>query len=196
MKIGIFGGAFNPIHNGHLALARHYSEYLGLDKLIFVPTCLPPHKTNEGLASGEDRIKMLELALEDKNCEISDLEFQREGKSYTFFTLRELMSKYEDAEFYLIIGSDQYFYFPNWFRAGDILKMVTVVTAAREKDEYERLLEFRRNNECMKNTIISNFDVLEVSSSQIRDMLKNGKDISEFVPSEIFEYIKERRLYV
>lgn len=196
MRIGIFGGAFNPVHNGHISLANQYIERLELDRIIFIPTCVPPHKSNENLASGEDRINMLKSALDGEKFVVSDLEFHRKGKSYTFDTLQELKSIYKNDELFLIVGSDQYFYFPNWYRAQDILGEVCVVTSAREENEYNALLEFREKTPCMHNTIISNLDVFEVSSTQIRDMIKSSKDVSNLVPSGVFEYIKEHRLYV
>lgn len=91
LKIGIFGGAFNPVHNGHLNLAKHYLDELGLDKILFIPTNIPPHKSNEDFAGRKDRFNMLRLAIKpyDK-FEVSDIEFKRDGKSYTYDTLLEL----------------------------------------------------------------------------------------------------------
>ena len=91
LKIGIFGGAFNPVHNGHLNLAKHYLDELGLDKILFIPTNIPPHKSNEDFAGRKDRFNMLRLAIKpyDK-FEVSDIEFKRGGKSYTYDTLLEL----------------------------------------------------------------------------------------------------------
>lgn len=197
MKIGIFGGAFNPVHNGHLNLALCYKKSLSLDKIIFIPTSVPPHKTAEHLVLPQDRINMLKLAVSnDSFYEISDIEFKRQGKSYTFDTLCELKKIYQNDDFYLIIGSDQYLYFKNWYRFDEILKMVTVVTASREENEHKKMLDFKANNNELRDTIVSSFDVVEVSSSQIRQMVKNGEDISDLVPPSVAEYIKEHRLYV
>ncbi|MBR3148737.1 MAG: nicotinate (nicotinamide) nucleotide adenylyltransferase [Eubacterium sp.] len=197
MRIGIFGGAFNPVHNGHLNLAKCYLEMLRLDKILFVPTSVPPHKSSDGLISGEHRIKMLRLATaQNKRYEVSDIEFWRTGKSYTFDTIKTLQSVYPSDKFYLITGSDQYLYFENWYRADDILKMVTLVTAARENDEYEKMLEFKNQNENLKNSIISRFDIVEVSSTDIRQRVKNGDTISGLVPPPVEEYIRENNLYV
>ena len=196
MKIGIFGGAFNPVHNGHISIARQYMKYLELDKIIFIPTCVPPHKSGDDLAPGEDRINMLRCALDCEEFVISDLEFHRQGKSYTYDTLQELKKTYKNDELFLIVGSDQYFYFPNWYRAQDILSEVTVVTSAREENEYNALLEFRGRTPCMQNTVISNLDVFEASSTQIRNMIKSSKDVSNLVPIGVYEYIKEHKLYV
>ncbi len=197
MRIGIFGGAFNPVHNGHLHLAKCYLDALKLDKILFLPTAVPPHKTSYGLISGEHRIKMLRLATAyNKKYEVSDIEFWRSGKSYTFDTIKALQSVYPSDKFYLITGSDQYLYFENWYRADDILKMVTLVTAAREKDELDKMLEFKEQNDNLKNSIISRFDVLEVSSTDIRERVKQGGSIEGLVPREVEQYIRDNNLYV
>ena len=133
MRIGIFGGAFNPVHNGHLNIADSFYEDLSLDKLLFIPTAKPPHKSDEGLLSGEDRVNMLRLAVENKPYEISTIEFERNDKSYTYDTLIELKKLYPDSEFFLIIGADQFIHFDKWYRYSDILDMVTLCTSARER---------------------------------------------------------------
>jgi nicotinate-nucleotide adenylyltransferase len=197
MRIGIFGGAFNPVHNGHLHLADCYLEALKLDKILFVPTSVPPHKTADGLISGEHRINMLRLATKgNKRYEISDIEFWRGGKSYTYDTIKALQSVFPSDKFYLIVGSDQYLYFENWYKADEILRMVTLVTAAREQSEYDKMLAFKDENPNLKKSVISRFDVLEVSSTQIRERIKNGEDISDLVPDGVEAYIRENNLYV
>lgn len=197
MKIGIFGGAFNPVHNGHLVLAENYLNVLSLDKILFVPTSVPPHKTSEYLASGEDRMNMLKSAIRGNDkFDMTDLEFRREGKSYSFDTITELKKIYPDDELFLIVGSDQFFGFQSWYRADDILSTVTVVTAARENNEYNALLDFKAQHENMKNTVVSDFRAVEVSSSEIRSKVTAGEDISTLVPAPVADYIKEKRLYV
>ena len=197
MKTGLFGGAFNPVHNGHICLAQNYLNALGLDRIIFIPTFIPPHKSAYEFAPCEDRANMLKLALKGKErFEISDIEFKMKGTSYSFDTISRLKELYPEDEFYLIVGSDQFLYFENWYKADDILKMATLCTAAREQEELKRLFDFKNENENLKNAIISDFDVLEVSSSQIRDMVKNNKSIKDFVPNEVEEYIRNKGLYV
>ncbi|MGN0516970.1 nicotinate (nicotinamide) nucleotide adenylyltransferase [Eubacterium sp.] len=194
MNIGIFGGAFNPVHNGHLALAGHYRESLSLDRLIYIPTANPPHKPSDNLIDGEHRINMLKLCVgNDKVC---DIEFRHDGKSYTYLTLQELRQAYPDDKLYLIIGADQFFYFENWYKYDEILSLATVVTAAREHNQYSQMLEFKAKHPSLKDVVVSEFEVIDVSSSQIRDAVKNGEDISQYVPKRVEEYIKEHRLYV
>lgn len=195
MKTGIFGGAFNPVHNGHLALAEHYKKSLSLDRIIFIPTADPPHKPSDGLIDGKDRINMLNLCV-GKNELVSDMEFRRDGKSYTYLTLCELRKLYPNDEFYLIVGADQFFYFEKWYKFEEILSACTVVTAAREKNQYVEMLDFKNEHPKLKDVVVSEFDVIDISSSQIRDMIKNGEDVSCYIPESVNRYIKEHRLYV
>lgn len=195
MKTGVFGGAFNPVHNGHLALAEHYKKSLSLDRIIFIPTADPPHKSSDGLIDGRDRINMLNLCIGENEL-VSDMEFRRDGKSYTYLTLCELKELYPDDEFYLIVGADQFFCFEKWYRFEDIMSLSTVVTAAREKNQYEKMLKFKAEHPKLADVIVSEFDVVDVSSSQIREMIKNGSDVSNLIPEKVNEYIKEHRLYV
>lgn len=194
MKTGVFGGAFNPVHNGHLALAEHYKKSLSLDRIIFIPTADPPHKSSDGLIDGRDRINMLNLCV--GNEIVSDTEFKHSGKSYTYLTLCELKEEYPNDEIYLIIGADQFFYFEKWYKFEDIMSLSTVVTAAREKNQYEKMLKFKAEHPKLADVIVSEFDVVDVSSSQIREMIKNGLDVSNLIPEKVNEYIKEHRLYV
>lgn len=197
MNIGIFGGAFNPVHNGHMALAEHYVDFLNLDRLIFVPTALPPHKANNDLIDGKYRIDMLNIAIDaNKIYSVDDCEFHRNGKSYTVDTMKYFKDKFPDDKFYLIVGEDQYLHFDKWYKFDEILGYATVVTAARHRDKFDELCSFKQSNAFMKNSIVSDFDVTEVSSSEIRDKIKNGVDVSHIVPEKVNEYIKEHNLYV
>ena len=195
MKTGIFGGAFNPVHNGHLALAEQYKKALSLDRIIFIPTANPPHKSSDGLIDGKHRINMLELCVGENEL-VSDIEFMRDGKSYTYLTVYELKEKYPDDEFYLIVGADQFFYFEKWYKFEEILSACTVVTAAREKNQYVEMLDFKNEHPKLKDVVVSEFDVIDISSSQIRDMIKNCEDVSCYIPESVNRYIKEHRLYV
>lgn len=199
IKTGIFGGAFNPIHNGHLNLAKKYLEVLNLDRIIFIPTALPPHKTDRFLASKEDRFNMLELAISDcEEFEISDIEFQRQGKSYTYDTLCLLREKYPNDDFYLIIGADQFLTFNLWYRYRDILDIASICTAARENgNQREKIIDFSNKLDGLdKNRFhLLNSDAVEVSSSQVREKIKKGEDVSSLIPKKVYNYIVEKGLY-
>lgn len=199
MKIGLFGGSFNPVHNGHINIAKRYIEHLQLDKILFIPTALPPHKTSAHLIDGSHRINMLNLAFADlDNMQVSDIEFTLKEKSYTFNTVTLLKQLYPDDDFYLIIGSDQFFNFKSWYKYQELLEMVTLCTASRIESEYDRLVHFAKNDDVISKCkyIISSFPVVEVSSSQIRAMIKNGECISHLVPNSVDNYIKDNNLYV
>ena len=197
MKIGIFGGAFNPFHNGHLHLMQSYLETLALDKILLIPTAVPPHKTGAFLASGEDRLQMLSLvAKQHPKLLVSDIELKRTGKSYSYDTVCEVQRLYPEAALYLIVGSDQFFSFHEWYRADELLRMVTVCTAARGEGEYRSLVRYREEHGDMQRCIVSNFDVVVLSSTEIRQRIKAGDSITGLVPPAIEAYIKEHGLYV
>ncbi len=196
MRVGIFGGAFNPVHNGHLNIADTFYEDLCLDKLLFVPTANPPHKSSAGLLSGAHRVNMLKLALENKPYEISTIEFERAEKSYTYNTLVELKKFYPEADFFLIIGADQIINFEKWYRYSDILDMVTLCASARESEEEKQIIiKSAQRLGIQDRFYMSGRAVLRVSSSEIRDKIKNGSDVSKLLPKKVFDYISEKGLY-
>ena len=199
MKIGIFGGAFNPVHNGHIKLAENYFNELELDKLIFIPTAVPPHKASSNLVPAQMRLDMLKLAIGDnKNFDISLIEFERDGKSYTYDTLKQLEKKYHGCEFYLIIGADQFLSFHLWYKWQDILKMVTLCTAAREnEEEKQKIKEYAQRLEGMDDGkfYLLKAPVIRVSSSEVREKLSMGTDISDLVNEKVYNYIIEKGIY-
>ncbi len=190
MKIGIFGGTFNPVHNGHVRLAENFKEELNLDKLLIIPTAVPPHKEAENIASGEDRLKMCELAFENIG-EVSDIELARGGRSYTVETLESLKEIYTDAEFYFLVGSDMLLCFRRWYRYEDILSMCTLCATDRDNAESCR----DADNELFEKIIFCDFPKTVVSSSEVREKLKKKEDILHLVPQKVEKYIKEKGLY-
>lgn len=199
MKIGIFGGAFNPVHKGHIQLAENYLNLLSLDKLLFVPTAVPPHKTADNLAPEKARFDMLRLAVKNNSrFEISDIEFKRQGKSYTYDTLTELEKIYPKSQFCLIIGADQFLTFDKWYRWQDILKKVTLCTCARENEaQKKKILDFSRTLEIMEKDkfFLLDVPVLKLSSSEIREKISRGEDVSNLLPDGVYDYIKKEGLY-
>ncbi len=197
MKIGVFGGTFNPIHNGHIKLLNLYHRELGLDKIIVIPTNIPPHKSAENVADSIDRINMLKLALcELPYVEISDIELKMSGKSYTVNTLTELKKLYPDDELYLIVGGDMFLCFEIWKDYEKILSMCTLCSAPREIGEYGALKEYQKKldpNE--SSTILLNSEVLVLSSSEIREKIKTNSDLDKLLPPEVLEYINQKGLY-
>ena len=198
MRIGIFGGAFNPVHNGHINLAKSYLESLSLDKLLLIPTANPPHKTAVGLAEEEDRLAMLSIAFNDVDrVEISDIEFQRTEKSYTYDTVLELRKIYADDELFLIIGDDQFLSFNKWYKYEELLSEVVLCTAVREANKREEILAFAdKLLNGSSNYYLADFEPIVVSSSEIREKIKKHEDISALVPAGVCKYIKDKGLYI
>ena len=196
-KIGIFGGSFNPVHNGHIKLAKSYYDALELDELLVIPTNISPHKSVDKPTSAEDRVNMLQLAFKDMPyVTVSDIELKLGGKSYTVLTLAELKKLYPNDKLFLIVGGDMFLCFDKWFEYEKILSMCTVCTAPREKDEILKLLVFQDKLDPLReHTIVLDASVLEVSSSEIRSKIENKQELKNLVPQEVFEYIVEKGLY-
>ena len=203
MKIGIFGGTFNPVHNGHIRLADEFKNRLGLDKIIVVPDKRPVHKTWEDLIIDDMRYDMCALAFDRPGYEVSRMEMDRESDSYTVLTVRELRKQYKDDELYLIIGSDMFLIFHKWYKYREIMENCTLCVASR--DDADSIFELRSYAFSFlkvyikelegKGIIISPVQPYKLSSSEIRQKIKNGADVSEFVPEKVYEYIKKRGLY-
>lgn len=194
MKIGIFGGTFNPPHSGHLRLAMQAKEKLGLDKLLIMPACVPPHKEAADLASAEDRLKMCSLAFDfDPSVEISCIEIERGEKSYTVETLIELEKIYPDAVFYLIIGSDMLESFTRWYRWEEIFRRAFICAASREEGFCPCLDCF--SDEQKSKIIIMDYEPVEVSSSELREKISKGESTKGLMAQEVARYIMLKGLY-
>ena len=124
MKIGIFGGTFNPPHNGHLRLIETFADKLELDKVLVIPDKRPVHKICEDLALDSDRAELCRRTFTGKNYEVSTMEIDRDTDSYMIFTVNEILSKYKDAQLFLIIGSDMFLSFHKWYKYREIMKKV------------------------------------------------------------------------
>ncbi len=196
-KIGIFGGTFDPVHLGHVAAAKAASDKLGLTKLIFIPAAVPPHKElPPEAASGEMRLEMLRLALKNiENAEVSDIEIKRGGTSYTDETVRTFKEKHPNAELWLIMGGDMLECFEKWNNF-DWLKRNVYVCALSRRADTERLkaaaAELRKKYGI--NVVLAENDALEISSSELREMLKN-RDGLRYLDPEVYAYIIKNRLF-
>ncbi len=196
MRIGIFGGAFNPVHIGHINLAENCYNELSLDKLVFVPTSFPPHKSADFLEEPSARLDMLKISISGiEGFEVSDIEFKRDGKSYTYDTLCEMKKLYQNDELFLIMGADQFLTFDLWYRWSDIPDMAHICTCARENEQEKNQIILFAKKLNIKNYYILEAPVLRLSSSEIREKLKNGIDASEFLPKGVYDYILKKELY-
>ncbi len=203
MKIGVFGGTFNPPHKGHTRLAAEFSEKLGLDRVLIIPDKSPVHKSADGLEPDTDRLNMCRLAFYDKHFQVSDIEIKRDTDSYTVYTLRELKKMYPDDELYLIIGSDMFLMFSRWYEYREILNMCTVCVASRcEEESLVELREYSENelgipiDELVgRGIIISPVEPFEVSSTELRKLLKAGESTEKYLDVKVRKYIEDRGLY-
>lgn len=195
MRIGIYGGAFNPVHKGHVKLAEEVKAKANLDKIIIMPSGVSPHKSSGGLVDSKHRLEMCRLAFSGNGYIISDLEIKREGKSYTVDTVTELKAIYPEDELFLIMGSDMLLCFDRWYRYEDILSMVTICATTRQDDiSLDRLKAYSRET-LGKETLIIDFEPFECSSTKVRDAIVSGDEASSLVPAEVLEYIKKNSLY-
>lgn len=191
MKIGVFGGTFNPPHNGHIRLAKAAADELKLDKLLVIPSCIPPHKIAAKLADGQERLEMCRLAFGgDPRFEVSPMELERGSRSYTVETLRELKALYPDSELYFIVGSDMLESFDKWYLWQEILSLSVLCAASREEGYSPDLSRFGKLAERIK---IITLDPLEVSSTQIRNSA--GEVSPELLDPKVAAYIREHGLY-
>ncbi len=197
-RVGIYGGTFAPIHNGHVESALAFMKQMKLDYLYVIPTYLPPHKEIDFADSPEHRLRMCELAFEGiDGIIVSDIEIRRGGRSYTYDTLCELSG--EDKKLFLLCGTDMVLTFDTWYRYEDILKMCYPSYVRRERDKIienriiEKITEYYNKHGVMFRRILT--DPIEVSSTEIRAAVLQGKDISAIVPPAVEKYIKERGLY-
>ena len=203
MKLGVYGGTFNPPHLGHLTSARLAMEALGLDRLIFVPAGDPPHKDLPPFSPpAEERLRMMELAADSMllpgRVEVSDTEVRREGKSYTADTLAELHEQYPDDELYLLMGTDMFLTLQNWKRPEAICSLAHLAAFARtETDAAEELEEQgKRLREAYgaEYTVLRLPQVVPVSSTQLRDLLP-WEEGREYLPAAVYGHILRHGLY-
>lgn len=199
-NIAIFGGTFNPPHLGHKRLIKAFTKKHEFDKILIVPTFIPPHKTSKDLASCEDRLNMCKLAFKEPEFEISDIEIKRRGKSYTYLTLKELQRKYLNTKMYLVVGSDMFLSFHQWKNSEKIFDMCTVCAATRKGTiGIEELYSYANQNfpaqrHNMQIELID-FKPLEISSTKLREMIEQDMSISHFVDESVLKYIYSRGLY-
>lgn len=193
-RIGIMGGTFDPIHLGHLFIAEEARTAAGLDRIIFIPAGDPPHKTGERLAPSGDRYEMVRLSIEDNHhFELSRMEIDRAGRSYTLHTLRELGAAHPDADLFFICGYDSVLDIMNWHEPVKIAELCTILTLCRPgypKQDIAMLPE-----EIIRSIVTIDSVELGISSTDIRSRIKDGRSITYLVHEQVRRYIFERGLY-
>ena len=198
-RIVIYGGSFNPVHNGHIALARHMMEALHPRKMLLMPTASPPHKQvgEADLVSGEHRMAMCRLAVgQVEGLTVCGYEMEKGGVSYTADTLEEMARRYPQDQLVLCMGGDMFLTVDRWYHPEEIFRLAFLATAARTHSEYERLWEkseqlTRIGARCQ----VYPFSVLEISSTQVREAVRRGESLQGMVPREVEDYIRQWGLY-
>ncbi len=199
MKIGIYGGTFDPPHNGHVHACRAFYNAFDMDKLFVIPNAIPPHKERHSKTTNEYRLEMTRLAFEgigDK-IEVSDIELKRAGKSYTKYTIEHFVDCGAD-EILLLCGTDMFVTFDTWYDFEYIFKNATIVCIRREDDKslgdliLEKYEQYKRLYDAKIEFI--NVEAIEASSSEIRGSVDSQK-AKELLPKAVFDFIIEKGLY-
>ncbi|WP_438446181.1 nicotinate-nucleotide adenylyltransferase [Gorillibacterium sp. sgz5001074] len=193
MRVGIMGGTFDPVHLGHLLAAEQAREAAGLDEVWFMPSYVPPHKAHGPLASAEERLEMVRLAVEGHpSFRVTDIEIRKGGTSYTYDTLAILTAEHPQVDFSYIIGADMVMYLPKWYRITDLTRMIGFIGLARPgwKAELHLLPE-----EIRSKVMLVPMLQMELSSTEVRNRLREGRSIWYQVPDPVRRFIEGRGLY-
>lgn len=199
-KVGILGGTFNPIHNGHMLLAEKALKEFGLDYILFVPTGLPPHKSTKDLASKSHRLKMVALAIKgNKRYKLSRIEINRNGYSYAIDTFSKLKKRLgQRTKLFYVMGLDSINSILSWKKPLELFKMCEFIVATRPGSKirtFKRLVKFPPL--AMNKDKIFVIEVKKaVSSTEIRNRLRNGKSVSKLVRPEVEKYLLENSIYL
>lgn len=196
-NIGIMGGTFNPIHNGHILLAKNTCTQFNLDQILVMPSGNPPHKIGQDILDVEHRCEMVKLAIQNEpKLLFSDIETERTGYSYTADTLMQIKDIYN--KIYFIIGADSLFSIEKWYHPEITMELATLVVANRDdhlSSEFNNQIKYLEDKYITHIEILPNFDS-PISSSQIRSNVLNGISISDMVPKLVEDYITIHKLYL
>jgi nicotinate-nucleotide adenylyltransferase len=220
-RIGLFGGTFNPIHLGHVQVIREVKAGFGLDKILIIPSALPPHKKLNSVVDAEDRLEMIRLAFsDDPNFEISDVELKRSGPSYTIDTVCHFKSiSPENTKLYLIVGLDAFLEIDTWKSYNDLFSLIPFIVMSRTvneennaKSQWKSLKSYLQSKISKRYTFSStqsafihdkkqpvfvfNVTPVDISSTIIRKRIKEGRSINQLVPEIIEDFIKAKGLYL
>ena len=197
MKLGVLGGTFDPVHNGHLAIAWEVRERLALDEVLFVPAGCPWLKAARPVSPAEHRVRMLRLALEgETHFRLSTLEIDRGGPTYTVDTIRELKQGLVRDELYFILGADSLSELPKWRQPEAIIRLCTLVAVPRPGYAFPDLAAMEKAIPGIgRRVILLDAPNIDISATEIRDRLARGASIGDLVPGPVADYIREHGLY-
>ena len=193
-KIAIFGGTFNPLHIGHYEMLSALENDIAIDKILLLPDKIPPHKECDFMADDETRIKMCSLAAEDfSKAELCLIEFEREGKSYTYDTVKLLKQKYKGCELYFVCGGDMLVYFDKWYKYEELMKELSFIVFKRGDTDIAQFDAcVKRFSEMGMKIIVKDELISTVSSTEIRSDFKNA---AHFLPTKIYDYLSKKGIY-
>jgi nicotinate-nucleotide adenylyltransferase len=195
MRLGIMGGTFDPIHYGHLLAAEEARVAISLDRVIFVPSGSPPHKKYPGMASAEDRYGMTLLATNgNPSFDVTRLETDRKGSSYTVETLQRMKELYPGADLYMITGEDAALDLPLWRDPYKIVSLAKIVAVSRPGGYHDKIGELP--DEIRESVLVLRTALLDISATDIRERLASGRSANYLLPDAVLAYIKKRGLYV
>ncbi len=195
-RIAIYGGTFNPVHIGHINLLQSFIKTLSFDKVIVIPTNIPPHKSVNLTADAQTRLEMCKKAFDFPNVFVSDIELKRAEKSYSIDTIVQLKEQYPNDELFFLMGSDMFLSLETWYRYDDLKKLITFCAASRNKEDKAKLEKHAGKLEQNgAKAIVVDIDVIDISSAEIREKVMFGEDYSSLVPTEVAKIIEEKTLY-
>lgn len=194
MKLCVFQGTYNPIHNAHLRVGEYIVSHYDFDKMLFIPACNPPHKNSDPRYANH-RFEMVRLAMsKNPKFEVSDIEYKRAGKSYTYLTIKELYSLYDvDGKINFVIGTDAFKKIESWYEVDELKKLVKFIVFIRD-DNFE-ISEYDYLKDKGFDFEFQPLSYEDISSTELRSLIKQGKNISKFVPKEVEDYILKNGLY-
>ncbi len=195
-KLAIMGGTFDPIHIGHLLIAQQAYNNFGLDKIVFMPAGIPPHKKNVSITASRHRLEMVKIAIKDNPVFfLSQWELNQDEKSYTVETLKYFEQLNIASEIYFIIGADSLYDMFNWKEPEYLLTRSNFIVAARPGYLLENIFKDQRFKDYEKNIYLLDKFKMDISSSTIREYIKNNISVKYLLPDKIINYIKENKLY-
>lgn len=191
-KTGIFGGTFDPVHNGHIKIAESFLDSNLIDRLLLIPTPAPPHKDTSGQTSFSDRYEMLKLAFRDNDMvDISDIETHLPQPSYTLRTIRHLKNENPNTKYYLCLGEDSLSAFHKWWKYEEILKNVPLIVASRPGTDSSK-----QSQSILDRAIFVDHSEVDISSTAIRKRVRSGDlQLTDAVPKTVADYIRRNNLY-
>lgn len=196
MKIGLFGGTFDPIHLGHLIVMENVLNFMNLDKIIILPSSNPPHKLNKDKTDVKLRVDMVKKAIENNNRIIlSTFEADNNEVIYSYQTINYFKEKYSADEFYYIMGEDSFMNIESWKNYKDLLRENLIVFARSSIDSQSSLVKKVKETNKENIHLINNLNI-NISSTLIRNLLKEGKSIRYLVTDDVYDFIMENKLYV